>query len=105
MLPAQNPPRVDRTATNFIAGPRGASEPVRFRNNQCTSSVMMAATGPNRKNEIIIGSSAKSIWRYGISGNGMAALERVSTAASAENTAAPARVTVNLCGVLLKLLR
>lgn len=40
-----------------------------------------------------------------MSGNGIAALERVSNAASAENTAAPARVTVNLWELFFNRLR
>lgn len=53
-----------------------------------------AARGPNRKNAIKIGISAKSIWRYGIKGNGIAAFARVRSAASVANTPAPASVTV-----------
>ena len=102
MLPNQKPRKVDRTAASFIAGPRGASEPVSLRNNQCTSSVIMAANGPKRKKEIIMGSSAKSIWRYGISGNGTDALASVRIAASAAKTAAPARVMVKFFGFVIK---
>jgi len=105
MLPNQKPRNVDITATSFIAGPNGASEPVSLRNNQCTSSVIIPATGPKRKNETIIGSSAKSIWRYGINGNGTEALASVSMAASAAKTAAPARVIVKFLGFVIKSVR
>ena len=78
----------------MIPGPKGASEPVQLRNNQCTTSVTTPATGPKRKNEIIIGISAKSICKYGISGKGTEARARVNIAARAAKTAAPESVTV-----------
>jgi len=49
-----------------------------------------------------MGSSAKSIWRYGTNGNGTAARASVNIAASAAKTAAPAKVTVKFLGLRLK---
>lgn len=88
---------VERTATNLISGPSGASLPCTLRNNHWITADTVADTGPKRKSAIRIGISAKSIRKYGISGNGISAFASVRRAARAAKTPAPAKVTVVFC--------